>query len=50
MKAGRQVLFGPSVLVSYSGLVFVQSERVCSAVFGPKLGTRAMVQSRFSWG
>lgn len=21
-----------------------------SAVFGPKLGTRAMVQSRFSWG
>ncbi|TFY57346.1 hypothetical protein EVG20_g8587, partial [Dentipellis fragilis] len=22
----------------------------CSAVFGPKLGTRAMVQARFSWG
>lgn len=21
-----------------------------SAVFGPKLGTRAMVQARFSWG
>ncbi|KAI9568123.1 purine-cytosine permease [Boletus coccyginus] len=23
---------------------------LCSAVFGPKLGMRAMVQSRFSWG
>jgi purine-cytosine permease-like protein len=21
-----------------------------SAIFGPKLGTRAMVQARFSWG
>ena len=34
-------------MISTSGVTFPSSS---SAVFGPKLGTRAMVQCRFSWG
>ena len=43
----------PRILVRST---FTTYDRSCaltgwvSAVFGPKLGTRAMVQSRFSWG
>jgi len=34
-------------MISSSGVMFPSSS---SALFGPKLGTRAMVQCRFSWG
>ncbi|KAL4253400.1 purine-cytosine permease (2.A.39) family protein [Abortiporus biennis] len=46
--------FGLGILDSFWVILVVDfivcAFPACFAVFGPKLGTRAMVQSRFSWG
>ncbi|KAG2135332.1 permease for cytosine/purines, uracil, thiamine, allantoin-domain-containing protein [Suillus clintonianus] len=40
------VLVGVTILL----WAFLETSQCASAVFGPKLGVRAMVQARFSWG